>query len=381
MAGGMVFAAAAGETVAGVTVAGGTVAGGTVAVGGTVTGGVVAGGTVFAAGDAVGAGPVPDGLDDAGVPRGETGGGAHSAGLGPAGRSGRRPSVSPSIDGGHAGIVCSVGGSGGQMSLWVGSSASACTFGGQVSGADLTGSAGGVGSGSPAGSAGAGTVCAQDGAGFCIGTAGFGSVSSSTFASVAGSSADGSDCAHDGFDFCIGSAGLGSVLTVASVASTAPADWSSSSGWVSTVPSIAPVPSADWGTAGGAVADGDCKGSSGSVSGSKACVTRGSSGSAASPLAGAGSLPAHEGPVSRTASTGGLGFALLSVLSGSGGFSSCGSTPKSVYRRGNKIARRLRRIRSSVRPRRSGRAAAPPSRRPPTLPRHNPPASAPYRLW
>jgi hypothetical protein len=62
------------------------------------------------------------------------------------------------MDGGQAGIVCSVGGSGGQISLCLGGSASAWLFGGQVSGADFTGSAGGVGSGSPPASAAGDTV-------------------------------------------------------------------------------------------------------------------------------------------------------------------------------------------------------------------------------
>lgn len=121
----------AGGAVAGCAVAGGTVAGGTVA-GGTVAGWAVAGGTVLAAG----------GWLAAGAPCGATGGGFHSDGVGPAGRSGSCASVSPNAEGGQAGIVCSVGGSGGQMSLCVGSSAPGCAFGGQVSGADLVGAAG-----------------------------------------------------------------------------------------------------------------------------------------------------------------------------------------------------------------------------------------------
>lgn len=127
----LVGAAAVGGTVGGGTVAACAVAGGTVA-GGTVAGCAVAGGTVLAAG----------GWLAAGAPRGATGGGFHSDGVGPAGRSGSCASVSPNAEGGHAGIVCSVGGSGGQMSLCVGSSAPGCDFGGQVSGADLAGAAG-----------------------------------------------------------------------------------------------------------------------------------------------------------------------------------------------------------------------------------------------
>jgi hypothetical protein len=120
--------------------------------------------------------------------------------------------VSPKAEGGHAGIVCSVGGSGGQMSLCVGIAASGWTFGGQVRGVDRVGVAVGLGSGSPAASAGAGTVWAHEGAGFCIGTAALGSVSSSA---AGGSSAGGSTFAHDGPSFCIGSAALGAVSSVA----------------------------------------------------------------------------------------------------------------------------------------------------------------------
>jgi hypothetical protein len=194
---GLVGAAAAGDTAAG-----GTIAGGTVATGGTVAGGTVAGLTVLV--DSAAGGTVA-GADDAGgtvvvagepapaaagvAVRGATGPGFHSDGVGPAGRSGSWESALPKDDGGQAGIVCSVGGSGGQMSLCVGISASGWTFGGQVRGPDLAGGAVGLGSGSPALSAGAGTVWAHEGAGFCIGTAGFGWVSSSaTGVSSAGGS-------------------------------------------------------------------------------------------------------------------------------------------------------------------------------------------------
>ena len=146
-AGGTVFADAA---IAGGAVAGGAVAGGTVA-GGTVAGGTVAGGTVLAAGD-------PELLAEDGAGTGATGTGFHSDGVGPAGRSGSLESASPKADGGQAGIVCSVGGSGGQMSLCVGIAVSGCAFGGQVRGADRSGGAVGLGSGSPAASPGAGTV-------------------------------------------------------------------------------------------------------------------------------------------------------------------------------------------------------------------------------
>jgi hypothetical protein len=196
---------AVGGAVTGGTVAVGTVAGGTVAAadlaGGTGAGGTVAGGTVAApelaagsaAGAIVGVAPmageaVPGGnvlaasspeADPAGVAVAAAAG-FHSEGVGPAGRSGSRESDSPNADGGHAGIVCSVGGSGGQMSLWVGRGASGCAFGGHVKGADRAGGEVGLGSGSPAESAGAGEVCAHEGAGFCMGTGGLGSVSSAT---------------------------------------------------------------------------------------------------------------------------------------------------------------------------------------------------------
>jgi len=161
--------------------AGGTVAGGTVAAaelaGGTAARGTV--GAAFVAADAVPGGSVLADTEPEVDPAGAAAG-FHSDGVVPAGRSGSRESVSANAEGGHAGIVCSVGGSGGQMSLWVGSGASGWAFGGQVRGADRAGGEVGLGSGSPAASAGAGDVCAHDGAGFCIGTAGLGSVSSST---------------------------------------------------------------------------------------------------------------------------------------------------------------------------------------------------------
>jgi len=177
--------------------------------GGTVAGGTVAGGTVLVAGE------LESAVGDT-VLRGATGAGFHSAGVGPAGRSGSWESASPKADGGHAGIVCSVGGSGGQMSLCVGIPASGCAFGGQVRGADRVGAAVGLGSGSPAASAGAGTVWAHEGAGFCMGTADFGFVSSSA---TGAASAGGLVCAHDGAVFCIGRAGFGSPSRVACRAS------------------------------------------------------------------------------------------------------------------------------------------------------------------
>src|SRR4029077_3095189 len=151
-----------------------------------------------------------------------TGGGDHSdLAASPAGPGPGAP-LGPYADGGHAGIVCSVGGWAGWMSLCVGRGASGWSFGGQVSGADRTGSAGGEGSGSPAVSAGAGTVCAHEGAGFCIGTAGFGVDSSTPACSAGEASVDGSVCAQDGAGFCIGSADFGPA-SVAASGSSAPA--------------------------------------------------------------------------------------------------------------------------------------------------------------
>ena len=212
------------------------------------------------------------------------------------------------------------------MSLWVGIAASACDFGGQVSGADLVGAAVGLGSGSPAAAGGAGTVWAHDGAGFCIGTAALGSVSSSAGgASPAGASAS----AHDGATFCMGSAVLGFASSVA---------------WRASVPRGG----AAWPSAGSPVADAAasaCRGSSGSVSGSKAGVTRGSSGSVWS--CGCESL-------------------------------SCRSIGRSVYRRGNNAAAHLyaTRTRSSAHLRQSGPAAARPSRRHQRLRHRIPPVCA-----
>ena len=118
---------AAGGTVAGGTVAGRHVAGDTVA-GGTVAGDTVAGGTwrrTVAGGTVAAIGEVAGGEEALAALRGETGGGFQSDGVGSMGRFGSRDSASSIILGGHAGIAGSVGGSGGQMSLWVGSSASA----------------------------------------------------------------------------------------------------------------------------------------------------------------------------------------------------------------------------------------------------------------
>jgi hypothetical protein len=98
-------------------------AGGTVGVseaaGGKLAGGTLAGGTVAAIGEVAG------GEEALAALRGETGGGFQSDGVASMGRFGSRDSASSIILGGHAGIAGSVGGSGGQMSLWVGSSASA----------------------------------------------------------------------------------------------------------------------------------------------------------------------------------------------------------------------------------------------------------------
>jgi hypothetical protein len=137
-------------------------------------------------------------------------------------------------DGGHAGIVCSVGGSGGHTSVSSGiapCSGAASSMGAPVGRSDgLTGGlcgppAGGhvrfdvvagnsvSSSGSPGG---AGTVCAHFGAGFCMGTACFGSV-------VWAGSAGVSVLAHSGSEsFCIGSAGSGSASAAVSTTSCVP---------------------------------------------------------------------------------------------------------------------------------------------------------------
>jgi len=120
-------------------------------------------------------------------------------------------------EGGQAGIVCSVGGSGGQMSV-----AAGMTSGGGA--ASLIETAGeGVAiplsprAGVEASSSGAGTVSAQVGVGFCMGTACFGSVPVS--GSASGSLGRVSVFAHSGSPvFCIGSAGKGSASEAVSVA-------------------------------------------------------------------------------------------------------------------------------------------------------------------
>jgi hypothetical protein len=82
-------------------------------------------------------------------------------------------------DSGQAGIVCSVGGSGGQMSVASGTELGAGATS-SWSGIDRTCAISGASSrGSPGG---AGTVWAQVGVGFCIGTASFGSASFSVLA-------------------------------------------------------------------------------------------------------------------------------------------------------------------------------------------------------
>jgi hypothetical protein len=98
-------------------------------------------------------------------------------------------------DGGQAGIVCSVGGSGGQMSVASGialDAGAASSVGGRLpcpalgdfpAGGQVRFGAG-AGVSTPGDSlmvspGGAGTVCAHNGAGFCMGTACFGSLASS----------------------------------------------------------------------------------------------------------------------------------------------------------------------------------------------------------
>ena len=108
-----------------VVVAGGTVAaGGAVAAGGVVGAGVTEGGATTGGDDAAGGTVAPavstGGEDGPPSPRGATGGGFQSDGVDSTGRLGNRDSASSIILGGQAGIAGSVGGSGGQMSLWVG---------------------------------------------------------------------------------------------------------------------------------------------------------------------------------------------------------------------------------------------------------------------
>jgi hypothetical protein len=156
-------------------------------------------------------------------------------------------SASPTVDdGGQAGMFCSVGGSGGQMSVSSGTApcagaTSSCSApcsrtgtapcarppaGGHVrfangfSGGCEAGASSVEGrtceSGTDASPGGSGTVWAHVGAGFCIGTACFGSVFSST-------GGGGSVLAQSGPDsFCIGSAGRGSASAAGSVVDCAP---------------------------------------------------------------------------------------------------------------------------------------------------------------
>jgi hypothetical protein len=82
-------------------------------------------------------------------------------------------------EGGQAGIVCSVGGSGGQMSVASGTEPGAGATS-SWSGSDRTCAISGPSSSVSPG--GAGTVWAQVGVGFCIGMASFGSASFSVLA-------------------------------------------------------------------------------------------------------------------------------------------------------------------------------------------------------
>jgi hypothetical protein len=130
-------------------------------------------------------------------------------------------------DGGQAGIVCSVGGSGGHTSVssgiapWAGATSSS---GGSVGGVCGPPAGGHVRLDAVAGSSvsargspgGAGTVCAHFGAGFCIGTACFGSVACAGSAGFSVLAQSGSD------SFCIGSAGSGSASGAVSAASCVP---------------------------------------------------------------------------------------------------------------------------------------------------------------
>ena len=195
--------------------------------------------------------------------------------------------MSSNTDGGHTGIAGSVGGSGGQISLAVGSLEGA-TRGGHVGTVGFTGSAGGTSSGSSTGSTCPGTVWAHAGVVFCMGSAGLSSVSSAATASPVG----GTVSAQEGVGFCIGSAGVGSAVPggVDAAGSTRGLDVAASAlGVPSPMTSGEPVSS----------------GSSGSVCGSNAGVTSGSSSSSAVEAIAAFSLAfGINGLVSRGGTTG-----------------------------------------------------------------------------
>lgn len=241
--------------------------------------------------------------------------------------------MSSNAEGGHTGIAGSVGGSGGQISLAVGS-VEAATRGGHVGTTGFAGSAGGTLSGSPTGSAGAGRVCAHVGAVFCIGSAGLGSGSSTT----AGSSSGVAGWAQEGAGFCMGRAGMASVSPGGSDAAgpNTGSEVERSAG------------GSDAGSNGGsdaarcsACADATgSNGSSGSVCGSKVAVTSGNSGSfSPAGTSDSGIVCARKGwVVSRAGLAGTVGSVLVSGTGGAGGFSSCGSTRRSVYRRSTKAA-------------------------------------------
>jgi hypothetical protein len=185
-------------------------------------------------------------------------------------------------DGGQAGIECSVGGSGGQMSVssgtvpCAGATSSCCApsaggalcapaAGGHVrfaNGFVATGADTFSSSPSPGG---AGTVSAQAGVGFCIGTAGFGSVSAAASAGVSVLPQSGA------VSFCMGSASRGSASDAESVTDCIPS--SSTGGVTGTVRAHTGVVS--WvGTAGAGASGGvDSFGLPGSESDSKSIVS------------------------------------------------------------------------------------------------------------
>jgi hypothetical protein len=195
-----------------------------------------------------------------------------------------------------------------------------------------------------------------------MGSAGLGSVSSAATISSLG----GTVSAHEGVGFCIGSAGLGSAVPrgVDAAGSTGGFDIEAS-----TVGAPSPL------TTGGTVSSG----SSGSVCGSNAGVTSGSSSSSVVDATAASGLAlAINGLVSRAGTTGAVWSGLVSGTVGWGGFSSCGSTRRSVYRRCTTPAagKSLRQTRWSGHLRRPGPAAAPPSR-----PRRRPPGHNRTAPW
>ncbi|MGH7763405.1 MAG: hypothetical protein ACREOM_03180 [Candidatus Dormibacteraceae bacterium] len=209
---------------------GGTVAGGTVA-GGTVAGGTVAGSAAAAAacgGAVTGLDVVEEDRMAAGcgwiepaageAVAGEASNESGQLGITASGMSEGVPCCVIFADGGQAGMACSVGGSGGQMSVSAGGAVSFSSAGGHVLLAESPATALGVSvkaavvagtAPALASSAAVGTVWAQTGAGFCMGTAVLGPVVGAALPAASGS-APASPCVQAGSPFCIGLAGKAS---------------------------------------------------------------------------------------------------------------------------------------------------------------------------